>query len=106
MIKRWGLQGDCVFYQFDESILTKDFKEVKTSILINGNNGNSHKVISGKFKIYSLKNKLVLRVLSDVVVGHDEHLNVVEKYLKPGIYLIGKPREKDHVKNIVRQVID
>jgi hypothetical protein len=102
MKKEWGFQGDCIFYKVSE--MPEGYKKVKTNVLFEGKTiGHKHKIVNGSFELYQKGDTLFLSANSKLKVEHEEHKTTT---IFPGKYIVDRPREMDHVKNLERKVID
>ena len=102
----WGLQGDCIFYRKEDSDWPKQklLRKLATNVLFEGEVvGHKHRITEGDFELFQKDDVLYLKANSELKVEHEEHRTTT---IVPGKYIVDRPREMDHVKNMERRVID
>lgn len=112
MIKEYVQQGDCLLFPlgYDNCVIPvadeipKEAKILKgETVLHYGATGHHHKLTGGAFGIYELDGKRFLDVEEPTSLGHEEHKPFM---LPKGKYELRFVMEKDHLKDLVRPVVD
>jgi hypothetical protein len=98
----WGFQGDCVFFKVLKE--PEGFKKIKTNVLFEGETINhKHRIVEGTFELKEKDGVLFLCADTELKVEHEEHRTTT---IQPGKYIVDRPREMDHLKNMERKTID
>jgi hypothetical protein len=102
--------GDVIIVQV-ENFETKDTaqdEQCKNGILAYGEvTGHKHQLQEKEnfslFKVTNLNETLLLNVIKDVILKHEEHNKIT---IPPGKYKVYRIREADHIMQLVRTVAD
>jgi len=104
-------QGDILFKRVeDKKFNTKGMKKLETNIVAEGEaTGHAHRFAEPQYQrgdvgLFSdATGRMFVVVRRQAEITHEEHGNFD---LPPGNYIVDKVREKDHISDEVRRVID
>ena len=99
-------QGDVLIKKAD--IIPDDAKEIqrknKAIVLAEGEaTGHAHRIFDVEAMFFEKDGKFYLKNDKSVTVNHEEHKPIT---IDPGIWEIGRIREKDWLSGMVRKVVD
>jgi len=108
MKNKFSMQGDVPIYPYEGEITGELKKHNGSFILAYGEKTGHHHTISvaepSTMEIRELPNgNFILDLKAKATIKHQEHLDI---QVLPGIYRIGREREKDWFSLSVRKVID
>lgn len=75
----------------------------KRCVLAHGESGHSHVLEDDEAELIQIGDRMLLTLTRESTVKHEEHGPIT---LAPGIWEIGRVREKDWFKDMVRPVVD
>lgn len=102
--KTTAQQGDVLLRRL-ESIPSVEGAKItrKHLVLAHGESGHSHVIEDDEAELIEIGERMLLKLTKTTTVFHEEHKPIK---LAPGVWEIGRVKEYDYFKHMVRQVVD